>query len=191
MYERDADRGAEMPKRTRETSGGTAHGPTLRASSVPTWGEQAEDDGSTLMDEILRHDNLAAAYRRVVRNGGAPGVDGMTVDDLGTLPREYFTRIWDEIRYGTYKPQPVRRVEIPKPDGKGMRMLGISTVMDRVIQQAVLQRLQAIFEPTFSEGSFGFRPGRSTHQAVLRAREYVAAGYEWVVDFDLESFSIV
>jgi RNA-directed DNA polymerase len=112
----------------------------------------------------------------------------MTVDDLGKLPREYFTGIWDEMHNGTYKPQPVRRVEIPKPDGKGTRMLGIPTVMDRMIQQAVLQRLQAIFEPTFSEGSFGFRPGRSTHQAVLRAREYVAAGYEWVVDLDLEKF---
>jgi RNA-directed DNA polymerase len=188
MYERDADTGAEMPKRTRETSGGTAHSPTLRASSVPTWGEEAGDDGSTLMDEILRHDNLIAAYRRVVRNDGAPGVDGMTVDDLGKLPRGYFTRIWKEMRNATYKPQPVRRVEIPKPDGKGTRMLGIPTVRDRVIQQAILQRLQAIFEPTFSDGSFGFRPGWSTHQAVLRAREYVAAGYEWVVNLDLEKF---
>jgi RNA-directed DNA polymerase len=140
------------------------------------------------MDEILQPDNLAAAYRRVVQNGGAPGVDGMTVDALGKLPREHFTRIWEEMRNGTYQPQPVRRVEIPKPDGKGTRMLGIPTVMDRMIQQAVLQRFQAIFEPTFSEGSFGFRPGRSPHQAVLRAREYVAAGYEWVVDLDLEKF---
>jgi RNA-directed DNA polymerase len=188
MYERDADKGAEMPKRTREAGGGTAHGPTLRASSVPAWEEQAGDDGSMLMDEILQHDNLSAAYRRVVQNGGAPGVDGMTVDDLGKLPRECFTRIWEEMRDGTYQPQPVRRVEIPKPDGKGTRMLGIPTVMDRVIQQAVLQRLQLIFEPTFSEGSFGFRPGRSTHQAVLRAREYVAVGYTWVVDMDLEKF---
>ena len=140
------------------------------------------------MDEVLQYDNLAAAYRRVVQNGGAPGVDGTTVDDLGKLPREHFTKVWEEMRNGAYEPQAVRRVEIPKPDGKGTRMLGIPTVMDRLIQQALLQRLQGIFEPTFSEGSFGFRPGRNTHQAVLRAREHVAAGYNWVVDLDLAKF---
>jgi RNA-directed DNA polymerase len=188
MNERDADKKAEMLERGRETSGGTAHDSMQRASSVATWGEQAGDEGSTLMDEVLRRENLVAAYKRVVRNDGAPGVDGMTVDALEKLPREHFTRIWEEMRNGTYQPQAVRRVEIPKPDGKGTRMLGIPTVMDRLIQQAVLQRLQVIFEPTFSEGSFGFRPGRSTHQAIIRAREYMAAGYRWVVDLDLEKF---
>jgi RNA-directed DNA polymerase len=140
------------------------------------------------MDEVLRRENLIAAYKRVIRNGGAPGVDGMTVDDLQVLPREHFTRIWEQLRNGTYQPQPVRRVDIPKPGGKGTRTLGIPTVMDRLIQQALLQRLQPIFDPTFSEGSFGFRPGRSTHQAILAAREHIAAGYRWVVDLDLEKF---
>jgi RNA-directed DNA polymerase len=177
-----------MPKRTREASGGTTQGPALRASSVPAWDEKTGDDGTMLMDEVLRYENLKAAYRRVVQNGGAPGADGMTIDDLEKLPREHFARIWEELRSGTYQPQPVRRVEIPKPDGKGTRMLGIPTVMDRLIQQALLQRLQPIFEPTFSDGSFGFRPGRNTHQAVLRAREHIAAGHRWVVDLDLEKF---
>ena len=140
------------------------------------------------MDEVLRRENLIAAYKRVIRNGGVPGVDGMTVDDLQVLAREHFTRIWEQLRNGTYQPQPVRRVDIPKPGGKGTRTLGIPTVMDRLIQQALLQRLQPIFDPTFSEGSFGFRPGRSTHQAILAAREHIAAGYRWVVDLDLEKF---
>jgi len=140
------------------------------------------------MDEVLRRENLIAAYKRVIRNGGAPGVDGVTVDDLQALPREHFTRIWEALRNGAYRPQPVRRVDIPKPGGKGTRTLGIPTVMDRLIQQALLQKLQPIFDPTFSEGSFGFRPGRSTHQAVLAAREHIAAGYRWVVDLDLEKF---
>ena len=140
------------------------------------------------MEEVLRRENLTAAYKRVIRNGGAPGVDGMTVEDLQVLPREHVTRIWEQLRNGTYQPQPVRRVDIPKPGGKGTRTLGIPTVMDRLIQQALLQKLQPIFDPTFSEGSFGFRPGRSAHQAVLAAREHIAAGYRWVVDSDLEKF---
>jgi RNA-directed DNA polymerase len=140
------------------------------------------------MDEVLRRENLIAAYKRVIRNGGAPGVDGMTVEDLQVLPREHFTCVWEQLRNGTYQPQPVRRVDIPKPGGKGTRTLGIPTVMDRLIQQALLQKLQPIFDPTFSEGSFGFRPGRSTHQAVLAARDHIAAGYRWVVDLDLEKF---
>ena len=188
MNERDAGEKVEIPECERIGDGGTVTDSSSRGSSVPTWEGNTGDDGSALMDEVLQHENLAAAYRRVVRNGGAPGVDGMTVDDLGQLPRECFTRIWEEMRNGTYQPQAVRRVEIPKPDGQGTRMLGIPTVMDRLIQQALLQRLQGIFEPTFSEGSFGFRPGRSTHQAVLRAREHVAAGYNWVVDLDLAKF---
>jgi RNA-directed DNA polymerase len=188
MNEADAGKKVEIPECGRIGNGGTVNDSSSRGSSVPTWGVQTGDDGSGLMDEVLQYDNLAAAYRRVVRNDGAAGVDGMTVDDLGKLPREHFTKVWEEMRNGAYQPQAVRRAEIPKPDGKGTRMLGIPTVMDRLIQQALLQRLQGIFEPTFSEGSFGFRPGRSTHQAVLRAREHVAAGYNWVVDLDLAKF---
>ena len=136
----------------------------------------------------MRRENLLAAHARVVRNGGAPGVDGMTVDDLMPYCRQHWARIREQLLSGTYVPQPVRRVEIPKPDGKGVRTLGIPTVLDRFIQQALLQVLSPIFDPTFSDASFGFRPGRSAHQAVQRAREHIAAGHRWVVDMDLEKF---
>jgi RNA-directed DNA polymerase len=136
----------------------------------------------------VRRENLVAAHARVVRNGGAPGVDGLRVDDLMPYCRQHWARIREQLLSGTYVPQPVRRVEIPKPDGKGVRMLGIPTVLDRFIQQALLQVLSPIFDPTFSDASFGFRPGRSTHQAVQRARGYIAAGHRWVVDVDLEKF---
>jgi RNA-directed DNA polymerase len=140
------------------------------------------------MEEVLRRENVLAAYKRVVRNGGAAGVDGMAVDELMDACREHWAQIREELLNGRYKPQPVRRVEIPKPDGKGTRMLGIPTVIDRMIQQALLQVLQPIFDPTFSDASFGFRPGRSAQQAVLRAREHIAAGHRWVVDLDLAKF---
>jgi RNA-directed DNA polymerase len=124
----------------------------------------------------------------VVRNGGAPGVDGMTVDDRMPYCRQHWARSREQLLSGTYVPQPVRRVEIPKPAGKGGRMLGIPPVLARFIQQALLQVLSPLFDPTFSDASYGFRPGRSTHQAVQRAREYIAAGQRWVVDVDLEKF---
>jgi len=141
-----------------------------------------------LMEEVCARQNLTAAHRRVVRNGGAPGIDGMTVKELMPHCREHWAYIREELLSGTYKPQPVRRVEIPKPNGKGKRMLGIPTVLDRLIQQALLQVLTPIFDPTFSEDSYGFRPGRSAHDAVRRAREHMAAGYRWVVDLDIEQF---
>jgi RNA-directed DNA polymerase len=140
------------------------------------------------MEEALCRENVLAAHKRVVRNGGAPGVDGMTVDELMPYCREHWARIREELLGGRYRPQPVLRVEIPKPDGRGKRMLGIPTVLDRMIQQALLQVLTPIFDPTFSDDSFGFRPGRSAHGAVLRAREHMAAGHRWVVDLDLEKF---
>jgi RNA-directed DNA polymerase len=136
----------------------------------------------------VRRENLVAAHARVVRNGGAPGVDGLSVDDLMPYCRQHWARIREQLLSGTYVPQPVRRVEIPKPDGKGVRMLGIPTVLDRFIQQALLQVLSPLFDLTFSDASFGFRPGRSTHQAVQRARAHIAAGHRWVVDVDLEKF---
>ncbi len=188
MNDRDAVKPAETPGRPWKVGGGTAEVPSIRASSVPADRGQTGDEALSLMDEVLRRENLIAAYKRVIRNGGAPGVDEMTVDDLQVLPREHFTRIWEQLRNGTYQPQPVRRVDIPKPGGKGTRTLGIPTVMDRLIQQALLQKLQPIFDPTFSDGSFGFRPGRSTHQAILSARDHIVAGYRWVVDLDLEKF---
>ena len=140
-----------------------------------------------LLEEVLRRENLLRAYQRVKRNGGAPGVDGMTVEQLGA----YLVRRWEAIREellaGRYRPALVRSVEIPKPSG-GVRRLGIPTVLDRLIQQALLQVLQPHFDATFSERSFGFRPGRSAHQAVMAARAEIAAGYRWVVDVDLKDF---
>jgi RNA-directed DNA polymerase len=139
------------------------------------------------MEEVLRRANLMAAHQRVVRNGGAPGVDGLTVGELLDYCREHWPRHREELLSGRYRPQPVRRVMIPKSGG-GERMLGIPTVLDRLIQQALLQVLQPIFDPTFSEGSYGYRPGRSAHQAVLAARGHMRAGHRWVVDLDLEKF---
>jgi RNA-directed DNA polymerase len=146
------------------------------------------DEAVNLLDEILQRENLFDALRRVEQNKGAPGVDGMTVEALGPHLKEHWPRIREELLNGKYRPQPVRKVDIPKPDGKGTRTLGIPTVLDRFIQQALLQKLQPIFDPTFSDASFGFRPGRGTHQAVLRARAHVAEGWTWVVDLDLEKF---
>jgi RNA-directed DNA polymerase len=177
-----------MPERPTTGSGGTATGEGVEDQTGAAQEEHSGDETTELIEEVLRRENMRKAYQRVVRNGGAPGVDGMTVEQLGEHCRKHWERIRESVRSGRYEPQAVRKVEIPKPDGKGTRMLGIPTVMDRMIQQAVLQVLQPIFEPTFSEDSFGFRPGRSAHGAVLRARAYVEQGSEWVVDLDLEKF---
>lgn len=140
-----------------------------------------------LMEEVCEIGNLRKARDRVVANGGSPGVDGMTVEQLSGYLTQHGPAIWERLLTGTYKPQPVKRVEIPKPDG-GMRKLGIPTVLDRFVQQAVLQVLQKRWDPTFSEHSYGFRPNRSAHQAVAQAQQYIHEGYDWVVDFDLEKF---
>jgi RNA-directed DNA polymerase len=140
------------------------------------------------MEEVVRRDNLLRAYHRVKQNQGAAGVDGMSVEALPEVLRERWEAIREALLNGTYEPQAVRGVSIPKPGGQGVRVLGIPTVMDRLIQQALLQVLQPVFEPTFSEASFGFRPGRSAHQALERAREHIASGRRWVVDMDLEKF---
>lgn len=188
MHDADADSPAATPARPRRASRGTG-GSTGAARQT---GTAREDPGGpealTLIEQAVRRENLVAAHARVVRNSGAPGIDGMTVDDLMPYCREHWARIREQLLSGTYVPQPVRRVEIPKPDGKGVRMLGIPTVLDRLIQQALLQVLSPLFDPTFSDASYGFRPGRSTHQAVRRAREYIAQGHRWVVDVDLEKF---
>jgi len=128
------------------------------------------------------------ALKRVERNKGAAGVDNMTVAQLRPYLREHWLRIKEELLAGGYQPQPVLKVEIPKPGGQGMRMLGIPAVVDRLIQQAIHQVLSPLFEPNFSESSYGFRPNRSAQQAVLKAREYVREGRRWVVDIDLEKF---
>jgi len=141
----------------------------------------------SLMEEVCQRDNLWKALKRVQANKGAPGVDGMTVRDLPKYLKRHWPKIRDQLLLGTYRPQPVKRVEIPKPDG-GVRKLGIPTVLDRFIQQAVQQVLGARWDRTFSEHSYGFRPGRSAHQAVAQAQAYIAEGYGFTVDMDLEKF---
>src|SRR6059058_1334070 len=141
-----------------------------------------------LMEEVCELDNCKQALQRVKANQGSPGVDGMTVDELPEYLKQHELEIGEQLRNGTYQPRPVRRVEIPKPDGSGMRKLGIPTVLDRFVQQAVLQVLQKRWDPTFSEHSHGFRPGHSARQAVHEAQQYIAEGHRWVVDLDLEKF---
>src|SRR6202162_5863092 len=140
-----------------------------------------------LMEEVCDRGNLERAWKRVRSNKGGPGVDGMTIGDLSDYLREHWPNIRAQLLEGTYQPQPVKRVEIPKPDG-GIRKLGVPCVVDRLIQQAMLQVLQEQWDPTFSEHSYGFRPGRSAHQAVAQAQRYIADGYNVVVDLDLEKF---
>ena len=141
-----------------------------------------------LMEEVCERENLKQALKRVKANKGAPGVDGMTVQALPAYLREHWPAIRAALLSGTYQPQPVRRVEMPKPDGGGVRKLGIPSALDRFVQQAVLQVLQRQWDPTFSDSSYGFRPGRSAHQAVERAQGYIQAGHRWVVDLDLAQF---
>ena len=141
----------------------------------------------SLLEKMLERGNMLEALRRVESNKGAPGVDGVTVAELRSYVKTHWAEIRQQLLEGTYKPQPVRRVEIPKPGG-GVRGLGIPTVMDRLIQQALLQVLNPIFDPGFSENSFGFRPGRSAHDALRRAQEHIRAGYRWAVDLDLAKF---
>ena len=188
MSKRDADKTAEKPERSRNVGGGTAEETTSARQTLAARGETAKDEAPSLIEEVLRRENVVKAYTRVVANSGAPGVDGMTVDDLLAHCREHWPRIREEIRRGAYRPAPVKTVKIPKPGGKGKRLLGIPTVLDRLIQQALLQVLSPIFEPTFSDWSFGFRPGRSALGAVSGSRRHIAAGYRWVVDLDLEQF---
>ena len=139
------------------------------------------------LENVLCRENMWRAYDRVIRNAGAAGVDGVTVDDLTPLLQARWEAIRKRLLDGTYQPAAVRRVEIPKPNG-GTRTLGIPTVLDRLIQQALYQALQGWYDPTFSDHSFGFRLGRGTHDAIERARQHVAAGHRWVVDMDLEKF---
>src|SRR5436305_6979729 len=141
-----------------------------------------------LMEEVCELENSKQALQRVKANKGSPGVDGRTVEELPEYLKQHGPEIGEQLRNGTYQPQPVRRVEIPKPDGSGVRKLGIPCVLDRFVQQAVLQVLQKRWDPTFSEHSHGFRPGRSARQAVHEAQQYIAKGYRWVVDLDLEKF---
>jgi len=146
-----------------------------------------QGDEGRLLERILDKNNLNLAYEKVKGNKGSHGVDGMTVDELLPHLKQHGEELRQSILKGDYEPQPVRRVEIPKPDG-GVRLLGIPTVVDRVIQQAIAQELTQIFDPGFSENSYGFRPGKSAHQAVIAARRHIEQGYSWTVDIDLEKF---
>src|SRR5499433_465200 len=178
--------------------------PRLDCSPAPTGaareagGAETESSGATkglerpastdrLMEEVCERENLKEALRRVKANKGSAGVDGMTVGGITDYLKQHWPAIRERLLNGTYEPKPVRRVEIPKPDG-GVRKLGIPTALDRFIQQAVMQVLQRRWDSTFSDHSYGFRPGRSAHQAVAQAQQYIAAGYGWVVDLDLEKF---
>jgi RNA-directed DNA polymerase len=148
-----------------------------------------------VMEEVCERENRRAALKRVRANQmrfqllrqGSPGIDGKTVDELPEYLEQHWPAIGEQLLSGTYEPKPVLRVEIDKPDG-GVRKLGIPTVLDRFVQQAVQQVLQKQWDPTFSEHSYGFRPGRSAKQAVAQAQQYIAEGYGWCVDFDLEKF---
>lgn len=157
------------------------------AASVTVAMEHAHEEPMALLSAVVDRPNMQRAYDRVLRNKGASGVDGMAVSDLGDYLKAHWSGHKQALLDGTYQPQPVRKVEIPKPGG-GVRQLGIPTVLDRLIQQALHQVLSPVFEPGFSESSYGFRPGRSAGQAVQQTREYVEAGHRWVVDIDLEAF---
>ena len=156
-------------------------------SSTTTNGSESPARTNRLMEEVCERENLKQALQQVKANKGSAGVDGMTVGGITDYLKQHWPVIREQLLNGTYGPKPVRRVEIPKPDG-GVRKLGIPTVLDRFIQQAVMQVLQRRWDRTFSEHSYGFRPGRSPHQAVAQAQQYIAAGYGWVIDLDLEKF---
>jgi RNA-directed DNA polymerase len=156
-------------------------------SSVAASGPDSPARTNRLMEEVCERENLKEALRRVKGNKGSAGIDRLTVDQLSAYLKQHWPAIREQLLSGTYEPKPVRRVEIPKPDG-GVRKLGIPTVLDRFIQQAVMQVLQRHWDRTFSESSYGFRPGRSAHQAVAQAQQYIAEGHSWCVDLDLEKF---
>jgi RNA-directed DNA polymerase len=156
-------------------------------SSRTTNGAESPARTDRLMEEVCERENLKQALRQVKANKGSAGVDGMTVGGITDYLKQHWPVIREQLLNGTYEPKPVRRVEIPKPDG-GVRKLGIPTVLDRFIQQAVMQVLRRRWDRSFSDQSYGFRPGRSAHQAVAQAQQYIAAGYGWVIDLDLEKF---
>lgn len=188
MMTGDAGCGTERSRTTPEGSGRNPREYGAGASNITARMEPSYPETGSLMDAVVERENMWLALRRVEGNKGAAGVDDMPVVSLRPYLKEHWPRIKAELLEGRYTPSPVLRVEIPKPDGKGMRQLGIPTVLDRLIQQALHQVMQPVFDRDFSECSYGFRPGRSAHDAVLQAREHAATGRRWVVDMDLEKF---
>ena len=188
MTKGDADRRVEIPDSHPEGSQRNWREEGLGATRVTARREDSGPEIEQLLEAVVERENMWRALKQVERNKGAAGVDNMTVEQLRAYLREHWLGIREGLLSGDYQPQPVRKVEIPKPGGTGRRMLGIPTVVDRLIQQALHQVLSPLFEPSFSESSYGFRPQRSAQQAVLKAREYVRAGRRWVVDIDLEKF---
>ena len=172
-----------------EAGEGEARNPSSEGTE-PSMAERSTErpaKATGLMEVIVSPENMKKALKRVMANAGAPGPDGMTTAELPLFLNQNWQGIREELLSGTYRPQPVRRVGIPKPDG-GHRYLGIPTVVDRLIQQAILQVLTPVFDPHFSKASYGFRPGRSAHQAIAKAQSYVEEGRRWVVDIDIERF---
>lgn len=179
---------AGKPEAYRKGAGGTREKKDRERQASTAVTEKTQPEALRLLEEVLRRENLRRALRRVRSNKGAPGIDGMTVEELAPYLKEHWARIREELLEGTYGPQAVRRVEILKSTGRGARLLGIPTVLDRLIQQAILQVLSPIFDPHFSESSYGFRPGRGCHNALKAAQGHVVAGYRWVVDVDVDKF---
>src|SRR5580698_9155960 len=177
----------ESELRLEAGSEGVTGAKAAEASQAPAASEPGRALTTRLMEEVCRLGNLNEAHDRVKSNKGKPGIDGMTVDDLSPWVRKHMQSLMSRLLDGSYRPSPVLGVKIPKPGG-GERQLGIPTVVDRLVQQAILQVLTPLIDPTFSESSYGFRPGRSAHQALLKAKEYVAEGRNIVVDVDLEKF---
>lgn len=178
---------AEKHQRPGKEAASSRHEPGVARQAVTAAAECTGPPTETLMEEVLRRENLLSALKRVTANKGAPGVDGMSVEELPNYLREAWPAIREQLLSETYSPSPVREVHLPKPGG-GRRMLGIPTVLDRLITQAILQVMGPIFDRDFSAHSYGFRPGRSAHQAVEQARRYIEGGHRWVVDLDLERF---
>jgi len=180
---------AEALARAAESRGAERNSGTapLGAEVCAATSEQAKAENYALMERVVERSNMRLAYQRVVENKGAAGVDEMPVSELKDWLAVHWPSVKKALLEDRYLPQPVRRVDIPKPHG-GVRTLGVPTVVDRLLQQALHQVLQPLFEPTFSEGSYGFRPGRGAHQAVRQAQAYIREGKRWVVDIDLEKF---